>query len=329
MPEEKKNSGDSGVCASVIDAIGYAPVVDLSRLAANFEGRILAKLEYLNPGGSKKDLISRAIIDSAEEKGLLKPGQTVLELTSGNTGNGLAMICAVRGYPFIAVMSRGNTPERASMMRGMGATVVLVDLDNPSQGITAEDMKRVEDTAASLTEKHNAFRADQFNRQENAEAHYQHTGPEWIRQTDGNIDAFCDFVGTGGGFAGVARALKEHNPAIQCFVVEPDGAAKLAGQCISCCAHVIQGGGYAKELVLLNRDHVDGHLTVKDEDVAEITRRLASEEGIFAGYSSGANVSAAIQLLQGEFKGKTIAVTICDSGLKYLSTDLWRDGAED
>jgi cysteine synthase A len=329
MAEETTNTGSSGICASVIDAIGYAPVVDLSRLAADLDGRILAKLEYLNPGGSKKDLISRAILDSAEKKGLLKPGQTVLELTSGNTGNGLAMICAVRGYPFIAVMSRGNTPERAAMMRGMGATVVLVDLDAPDQGITAEDMKRVEDTAARLTEEHNAFRADQFNRQENAEAHYRHTGPEWLRQTGGDIDAFCDFVGTGGGFAGVARAFKEHDPAIQCFVVEPDGAAKLAGQCISCCAHVIQGGGYAKELPLLNHDHVDGHLAVKDEDVAVVTRRLASEEGIFAGYSSGANVSAARQLLQGDFRGKTIAVTICDSGLKYLSTDLWRDGHED
>ncbi len=326
MTEKTNHCVDSGICPSVIEAIGYAPVVDLSRLAADLDGRILAKLEYLNPGGSKKDLISRAIIDSAESKGLLKPGQTVLELTSGNTGNGLAMICAVRGYPFIAVMSRGNTPERAAMMRGMGATVVLVDLDEPAHGITSTDMKRVEDTATRLTEEHNAFRADQFNREENAEAHYQHTGPEWIRQTDGNIDAFCDFVGTGGGFAGVARALKEYNPDIQCFVVEPDGAAKLAGQCISCCAHVIQGGGYAKELVLLNRDQVDGHLTVRDKDVADVTRRLASEEGIFAGYSSGANVSAAIQLLQGDFKGKTIAVTICDSGLKYLSTDLWKEG---
>ncbi len=329
MPETTNSPDTSGICASVTDAIGYAPVVDLSRLTADLDGRILAKLEYLNPGGSKKDLISRAIIDSAEKKGLLQPGQTVLELTSGNTGNGLAMICAVRGYPFIAVMSRGNTPERAAMMRGMGATVVLVDLDDPTHGITADDMKRVEDTAARLTEEHNAFRADQFNRQENAEAHYLHTGPEWLRQTEGNIHAFCDFVGTGGGFAGVARAFKEHNPVIQCYVVEPDGAAKLAGQCISCCAHVIQGGGYAKELPLLNHDHVDGHLSVKDEDVAIVTRRLASEEGIFAGYSSGANVSAARQLLQGNFQGKTIAVTICDSGLKYLSTDLWKSDLDE
>ncbi|MFP6901028.1 MAG: cysteine synthase family protein, partial [Opitutales bacterium] len=306
MTDETTSPDSSGICPSVIDTVGYAPVVDLSRLAADLDGRILAKLEYLNPGGSKKDLIARAIIDSAEKKGLLQPGQTVLELTSGNTGNGLAMICAVRGYPFIAVMSRGNTPERAAMMQAMGATVVLVDLDDASEGITAEDMKRVENTTARLTTEHNAFRADQFNRQENAEAHYLHTGPEWLRQTGGDIDAFCDFVGTGGGFAGVARAFKEYNPAIQCFVVEPDGAAKLAGQCISCFAHVIQGGGYAKELPLLNHDHVDGHLTVKDEDVAITTRRLASEEGIFAGYSSGANVSAARQLLEGDFQGKTI-----------------------
>jgi cysteine synthase len=137
------------ICSSVIDAIGYAPVVDLARLTADIDGNILAKLEYLNPGGSKKDLIARAIIQSAEDNSLLKPGQTVLELTSGNTGNGLAMVCAVKGYPFIAVMSQGNTPERAAMMRAMGATVVLVEQSDPEQGITEEDMKRVEDTATA------------------------------------------------------------------------------------------------------------------------------------------------------------------------------------
>lgn len=314
---------NKAICSSIIDVVGHAPIVDLSRLTADIDGRILAKLEYLNPGGSKKDLIARAIIDSAEKKGLLQPGQTVIELTSGNTGNGLAMICAVKGYPFIAVMSRGNTPERAAMMRAMGATVVLVEQGDPKAGVTGEDLDRVEATTARLVIEHNAFRADQFKREENSQAHYEHTGPEWLRQTDGNIDAFCDFVGTGGGFAGVARAFKEHNPAIGCYIVEPHGAAKLAGQCISCCAHVIQGGGYAKDLPLINHDHVDGHLTVEDADVTEVTRRLARTEGIFAGYSSGANIAAAYQLLRGDFKGKTIAVNICDSGLKYLSTDLW------
>ncbi len=313
------------ICPSIIDAIGHAPVVDLSRLTADIDGRILAKLEYLNPGGSKKDLIARAIIQSAEEKGLLQPGQTVLEVTSGNTGNGLAMICAVKGYPFIAVMSRGNTPERAAMMRAMGATVVLVDQGDPKMGVTGDDIQRVEDTADRLATEHNAFRSDQFKREENAQAHYEHTGPEWLRQTGGAIDAFCDFVGTGGGFAGVARAFKEHNPDIGCYIVEPHGAAKLAGDCITCCAHVIQGGGYAKELPLINEAHVDGHLTVDDAEVTKITRRLALKEGIFAGYSSGANIAAAYQLLNGDFKGKTIAINICDSGLKYLSTDLWED----
>jgi cysteine synthase A len=211
------------------------------------------------------------------------------------------------------------------MMRAMGATVVLVEQSDPKEGVTGEDMKRVEDTADRLVAEHNAFRADQFKREENSQAHYQHTGPEWLRQSGGKIDAFCDFVGTGGGFAGVARAFKEYNPAIACYIVEPHGAAKLAGACITCCAHVIQGGGYGKELPLINHDHVDGHLTVDDSEVTEVTRRLAKTEGIFAGYSSGANIAAAYQLLNGDFKGKTIAVTICDSGLKYLSTDLWDD----
>ena len=316
---------NTDICSSIIDAVGHAPVVDLARLTTDIDGNILAKLEYLNPGGSKKDLIARAIIQSAEDNGLLQPGQTVIELTSGNTGNGLAMVCAVKGYPFIAVMSQCNPPERAAMMRAMGATVVLVEQGDPRQGITEEDMKRVEDTANRLATEHNAFRADQFKRRENSQAHYEHTGPEWLRQTNGRIDAFCDFVGTGGGFAGVARAFKEHNPSIGCYIVEPHGAAKLAGSRITCCSHVIQGGGYAKDLPLINHDHVDGHLTVDDREVTEVTRRLARTEGIFAGYSSGANIAAAYQLLNGDFKGKTIAVNICDSGLKYLSTDLWDD----
>jgi cysteine synthase A len=155
-------------------------------------------------------------------------------------------------------------------------------------------------------------------------AHYLHTGPEILRQTGGRLDAFCDFVGTGGSFAGCAAAFKQHNPAIGCFVVEPEGAAALKGAPVTNPAHRIQGGGYSMaNLSLIDPAHVDGYLTVSDSDAVTWARRLAKEEGIFAGFSSGANVAAAAQLLQGAYRGKTVFVMMCDSGLKYLSTDLW------
>jgi cysteine synthase A len=158
----------------------------------------------------------------------------------------------------------------------------------------------------------------------NFRAHYLHTGPELLRQASNKIDAFCDFVGTGGSFAGCAAAFKEFNPGIQCFIVEPEGAAVLAGAPVEYPNHRIQGGGYGMaELPMLRPEHVDGYLTVSDKEAVQAARRLAREEGIFAGFSSGANVAAALRLLQTSLRGKTIAMMVCDSGLKYLSTDLW------
>ena len=311
---------------STIDAIGETPVVELSRLTRGLDGRILAKLEYLNPGFSKKDRIARQMIEDAEGEGLLAPGQTVVELTSGNTGTGLAIVCAVKGYHFVAVMSRGNSSERARMMSALGAEVVLVGqlpTSTPGQ-VSGGDLELVEQEAQRLVRQRGAFRADQFHLPGNFRAHYLHTGPEFIRQSGGDIQAFCDFAGTGGSFAGCAAAFKEHDPAIQCFLVEPQGAAVLAGKKLTHPNHRIQGGGYAMpDLPLVRPEHVDGYIQVADDEAMQVARRLAREEGIFAGFSSGANVAAALKLVQGDFQGKTIAVLINDSGLKYLSTDLW------
>ncbi|MCP4133041.1 MAG: cysteine synthase family protein [bacterium] len=312
--------------ASTIEAIGNTPLVELSRLTKELDGRILAKLDYLNPGFSKKDRIARQIIEDAEADGSLKPGQTVVELTSGNTGTGLAIVCGIKGYPFAAVMSKGNSMERARMMSALGAEVVLVDQlpeSKPGQ-VSGGDLELVEETAQRLVAERKAFRADQFNLAGNVRAHQLHTGPEFIEQSGGSIDAFCDFAGTGGSFAGCAAAFKEHNSLIQCFVVEPRGAAVLSGEQATYPNHRIQGGGYSMaRLPLLRPELIDGYLKVADTEAVEITHRLAREEGIFAGFSSGANVAAALQLLETSFKGKTIAVLLCDSGLKYLSTDLW------
>ncbi len=311
---------------SIVKAIGQTPVVELARLTRDVDGRILAKLEYLNPGFSKKDRIARQIIADAEMEGRLAPGQTVVELTSGNTGTGLAIVCGVKGYPFVAVISKGNSMERARMMSALGAEVVLVDqlpTSQPGQ-VSGGDLELVERETQRIVEEREAFRADQFQLAGNMRAHYLHTGPEFIKQSGGAIDAFCDFAGTGGSYAGCAAAFKEHDPAIQCFVVEPKGAAVLAGEPVTNPTHRIQGGGYAiPHLAMLKPEHIDGYLTVTDEQAIEMARRLAREEGIFAGFSSGANAAAAMQLLQGSFRGKTVAILINDSGLKYLSTDLW------
>jgi cysteine synthase A len=319
-------SKSSAVLKSVLDAIGETPLVDLSRLTRGLDGRILAKLEYLNPGFSKKDRNALQMIADAEEQAALKPGQTVVELTSGNTGTGLAIVCAVKGYPFVAVMSRGNSMERARMMSALGAEVVLVDqLPESTPGkVSGGDLELVERAAQRLVQERHAFRADQFRLASSARAHYLHTGQEILRQSGGTVHAFCDFIGTSSSFAGCAAAFKEQDPSIQCFVVEPVGAAVLAGQSLTDPNHRIQGGGYSMtELPLLRREHIDGYLQVRDEDAIRMARRLAKEEGIFAGFSAGANVAAAVALLQSMCAGKSIAVLLSDSGLKYLSTDLW------
>jgi cysteine synthase A len=311
---------------STVDTIGDTPLVELSRITRGIDGRILAKMEYLNPGFSKKDRIARQIIDDAEADGLLQPGQTVVELTSGNTGTGLAIVCGVKGYHFIAVMSRGNSMERARMMSALGAEVVLVDQlpgSQPGQ-VSGGDLALVEQEAQRIVLEHKAFRADQFRLTSNFRAHYLHTGPEILRQSGGNIDAFCDFAGTGGSFAGCAAAFKEYNPGIKCFVIEPAGAAVLSGEPLTYPNHRIQGGGYAMvDLPQLRLEHIDGYLQITDNEAIKVARRLAREEGVFAGFSSGANVAVALRMLEAGFRGKTIAVLLCDSGLKYLSTDLW------
>jgi cysteine synthase A len=301
--------------------------VELSRIAAGYDGRILMKLEYLNPGLSKKDRAALRIIEEAEESGALRPGQPVIELTSGNMGTGLAIVCAVKGYPFVAVMSKGNSTERARMMQALGAEVILVDQCQGSKTgeVSGEDLKLVDTEAARLTDQRNGFRADQFEHEGNRNAHFFGTATEIWEQSGGEVTAFCDFAGSGGTFAGCSRYFKEKNPAVRCYVVEPEDAASLSGSVATNPEHPIQGGGYSmEELPQLNGIEPDGYLKVSSRDAIDFTRRLAKEEGIFAGYSSGANLAAAIQLLEGPVPGASIAIIACDSGLKYLSTDLWR-----
>lgn len=300
-------------------------MVHLSRLTGNREGRIIAKLEYLNPGFSKKDRAALQMIVEAERSGMLLPGQTVVELTSGNAGTGLAIVCAVKGYPFVAVMSRGNSMERARMMQALGAEVVLVDQSpgsSPGQ-VSGEDLALVEMETRKIAEKLGAFRANQFQHLGNVHAHEYYTAVEMWEQTDGRIDAFVDFAGSGGTFAGCARQLKAYNSEIRCYIVEPETAPFLAGRPVVDPNHKIQGGGYGMPLPLVDRSLIDGFIQVTDEEAIAAARELARKEGIFAGFSSGANTAAALKLLERQERGMTIVMPINDSGLKYISTDLY------
>lgn len=314
------------ILPSVIEAIGNTPLVALDRLTATLglEGRILAKLDNLLPGHSKKDRAARAIIEAARGAGTLRPGQTVVELTSGNMGTGLAVVCAVLGHPFVAVMSAGNSPERAAMMRALGAEVVQVPQapGGVPGRVTGADLLLVEAEAQRLTQAHGAFRADQFANPGNPLAHEIQTARELWDKSGGTITAFCDFVGSGGTLAGVARALSPK--AVRCYAIEPAGAAVLSGQAPTHPDHPIQGGGYAMaDLPHLRGVALAGHLTVTGTQARDMARLLARTEGILGGFSAGANLAGAVALLSGAEKGGTVAIIVCDSGMKYLSTDLW------
>jgi cysteine synthase len=313
--------------ASILDTIGETPLVALDRLTSGLNGRVLAKVEYFNPGFSIKDRIALGIIKQAEQEGRLKPGGTVVELTSGNTGTGAALVCAIKGYRFIAVMSQGNSMERARMMRAFGAEVVLVPQvggARPGQ-VSGADLDEVERVTSEIERKEGAFRIDQFNNPTNGRAHETGTGPEIWRQCGGKVDQFTCILGTGGTFSGVSRYLKQQDAHIRCFAIEPEGAAFLAQGEAPKPNHKIQGVGYSRPLPLFDAKLCDGFIAVNDEEAAQTARLLAKREGIFAGFSSGANVAAALRLARAAAPGEVIVTTVNDSGLKYLSTDLFLD----
>lgn len=313
-----------GVLNGADEAIGHTPLIALQRICADLDGMILAKCEFLNPGGSKKDRIARQMIDEAEARGLLSPGKTIVEVTSGNTGCGLAIVCAVRGYKFVSVMSKANTIERVRMMKMLGAEIILVDQapDSPPGQVSQGDLELVEEVANRYVAEYGAVRVDQFHWESNKKAHYLGTGREIWEQTDGQVDAFVEFVGTGGTFAGVAAALKEGNPDIRCYIVEPTSASHFG--CHEYLGpHRIAGGGYSRDLKLIDHSIVEDYISIDDDTAIDMARKLAGTEGLFVGTSSGANVAAAVELLRTREAGSRIVVVLTDTGLKYLSTPLF------
>lgn len=301
------------------ELIGNTPLLELGNYekAHGLEATILAKLEYLNPAGSVKDRIARAMLDDAESRGLLKPGSVIIEPTSGNTGIGLAAVAAARGYRIILTMPETMSVERRSLLRAYGAELVLTEGAKGMKGAIAKAQE-----LAAQTE--NSFIPGQFMNPANPRAHRETTGPEIWRDTDGKVDIFVAGVGTGGTVTGVGEYLKAQNPAVRIVAVEPAGSPVLSGGASG--PHKIQGIGAGFVPDTLNRAVLDEILPVENEDAFAAGRELARREGVLAGISSGAALHAATVLAKRpENRGKMIVVLLPDTGDRYLSTPLFSD----
>ncbi len=301
------------------ELIGNTPLLELGNYekAHGLEATILAKLEYLNPAGSVKDRIARAMLDDAERRGLLKPGSVIIEPTSGNTGIGLAAVAAARGYRIILTMPETMSVERRSLLRAYGAELVLTEGAKGMKGAIAKAQE-----LAAQTE--NSFIPGQFTNPANPRAHRETTGPEIWRDTDGKVDIFVAGVGTGGTVTGVGEYLKAQNPAVRIVAVEPAGSPVLSGGASG--PHKIQGIGAGFVPDTLNRAVLDEILPVENEDAFAAGRELARREGVLAGISSGAALHAATVLAKRpENRGKVIVVLLPDTGDRYLSTPLFSD----
>jgi cysteine synthase len=304
----------SAVFEDVTASIGFTPLVRINKLGAA-HCMILAKLESRNPCGSVKDRIAKAMIDDAEEKGLIHPDTVIVEPTSGNTGIGLAFICAARGYRLILTMPESMSVERRKVLKMFGAEIVLTPAD---QGMTGAVQKANE----LLTQYPHSFMPQQFNNPANPQAHRETTAKEIWVDTDGKVDIFVAGVWTGGTLTGCGEVLKEHNPSLQVVAVEPRDSAVLSGQRPG--RHKIQGIGAGFIPEVLNAKVIDEVVQVSDEDAMQVTRQLALKEGLLVGISSGAAMWAAMQISERpSSQGKTIVVILPDTGERYVSTDLF------
>ncbi|MEZ0469561.1 cysteine synthase A [Luteimonas salinilitoris] len=307
---------------SILDTIGHTPVVRLHRLAPDHV-TLYAKVESFNPGGSVKDRLALAIVLDAEQKGLLKPGDTVVEATSGNTGVALAMVCAARGYKFVATMAETFSVERRKLMRAYGAKVILTPAAERGSGMVRK--------AAELAEKHGWFLARQFENPANPAYHRQTTAAEILRDFAGRrLDHFVTGWGTGGTLTGVGEVLKVARPEVRVTACEPAAAALLMGK--DWAPHKIQG--WTPDFVpeVLNREAADQVLPVEDAAAIETARRLAAEEGIFVGISAGATVAAALEVVRTAGPDAVILAMLPDTGERYFSTPLFEgvnEGSDD
>ena len=309
----------SRIYTSADQLIGHTPLLELTHLEKKYglKARLLGKLEYLNPAGSVKDRIARAMIDDAEAKGLLKPGSIIIEPTSGNTGIGLASVAAARGYRVIIVMPETMSVERRQLMKAYGAELVLTEGSKGMSGAIA----KAEELAREIP---GGFVPGQFVNAANPKAHFDTTGPEIYEDTDGKVDYFVAGVGTGGTITGVGQYLKSRNPEVKVVAVEPKSSAVLSTGVAG--AHKIQGIGAGFVPQVLDTRVYDEIIPVENDDAFALGKEMGRSEGVLVGISSGAALWAAIEIAKRPgSEGKTIVVLLPDTGDRYLSTPLFAD----
>ncbi|HZW68847.1 MAG TPA: cysteine synthase A [Pseudogracilibacillus sp.] len=298
----------------VSSLIGETPIVKLNRYVEEGSADIYVKLEYFNPGSSVKDRISLAMIEAAEEDGSLKAGDTIVEPTSGNTGIGLAMVAAAKGYRLIVVMPDTMSMERRNLLRAYGAELVLTP--------GAEGMKGAIQKAEELVKENGYFLPQQFNNAANPAIHEKTTGPEIVKQMSDGLDAFISGIGTGGTITGAGKVLRKHFPDVKIYAVEPEDSPVLSGG--SPGPHKIQGIGAGFVPKVLNTDVYDEVIKVKNEEAFEASRAVAKNEGILGGISSGAAIAAARKVAKQLGEGKKVLAILPDNGERYLSTALYQ-----
>ena len=306
------------IAANINALIGNTPLVQLNHLTQGLPARVAVKLEFFNPAGSVKDRIAIAMVEDAEKAGKIKAGSTIVEATSGNTGIGLAMVCAAKGYKLVIVMPESMSKERRMLLRAYGAELILTPASEGMSGAIA----KAEELVKNNPDTH--FMPRQFDNPANPEIHRQTTAEEIWRDTDGKVDIFLAGVGTGGTLTGVGEVLKARNPNVQIYAVEPANSPVLSGGEKG--AHVIQGLGAGFVPNILNTEVYGNVITVTNEDALATARALAEKEGILAGISSGAAAWAALELAKKpENAGKLIVTVLPDFGERYLSTALYAD----
>ncbi|MDD4777499.1 MAG: cysteine synthase family protein [Fermentimonas sp.] len=298
-----------------LELINNTPLVVLDKIV---DGRVIyAKAEFMQPGGSVKDRAAYQLIKDAYESGELKKGQTVVEMTSGNMGAGLAVVCKQMGNPFYAVMSEGNSLERRKALAALGAELILTkQVDGTIGMVTGKDIKHAGEVAKKFAEEIGGFYAGQFESPACVTAHYNTTGPE-IWEDLPEVEAFVSIVGSGGTFIGTSKYLKEKNPSVKCIAVEPKKAAILKTGKVKSAHHIIQGTGYGFVPPHWEDGIADEIITVSDSEVRDMTLKLSREQGLYVGYSSGANVAAAIKYMEKNPELKYIVTILCDTGYKY------------
>jgi len=308
------------IASNVLESIGNTPLVQLRKVVPPGSARVLVKLEWANPTGSMKDRMAKAVIEAAETGGRLQPGGTVVEYTGGSTGSSLALVCAAKGYPLEIVTSDAFSEEKIRTMRAFGAHLTIIQSENGE--ITAKLIKDMIEAARQISQRPGHWWVDQIGNQDAAAGYYS-MGEEIWEQTGGKVDAFVHSVGSAHALNGVAKALREHASDLYVAAVEPSESAVLSGKPKG--SHKIEGIGIGFIPTHWKPDEVDEILTNSTEEAIQMCRRLAREEGIFAGTSSGLNVVAALRVAERLGSDATVVTLMVDSGLRYLSTDVYRN----